>query len=269
MEVKERNLKNGKEIGKKKEGKENKQIQKMGNRSLIEKLQDFSSDLLSSTQSFLNKKLNTFSDRRTCACEAGLSKGKTCKRAFEWLHLRYKEKDLIYLKKTYETLKKTEIHSSTPQDVNSEGGGGGAKDGGGRQGEQRGGRGREEGERGTGGGEREGKEGGEVGEGGGGKGGGERDGGGWAEVHSQIEKDLDRTFPNDGFCEREKLRNVLETIAKYDPQIGYVQGMNFIAGFFLFHAEEYVAFWLMVMVFETAEFRDVYQQGKIKQNNRH
>ena len=30
--------------------------------------------------------------------------------------------------------------------------------------------------------------------------------------------------------------------------IGYVQGMNFIAAFFLYHAEEYIAFTLFAML---------------------
>jgi len=51
---------------------------------------------------------------------------------------------------------------------------------------------------------------------------------------------------------------VLNTFAKYDPQIGYVQGMNFIAASLLFHAEEYVTFWILVMIFEIFEMRDIY-----------
>ena len=34
--------------------------------------------------------------------------------------------------------------------------------------------------------------------------------------------------------------------------------MNFIAGNLLFHAEEYLAFWLLVMLFEIFELRDIY-----------
>ncbi len=44
----------------------------------------------------------------------------------------------------------------------------------------------------------------------------------------------------------------------YDPQIGYVQGMNFLAGVLAYHAEEYIAFWLLVAIFEIFELRDIY-----------
>ncbi len=39
--------------------------------------------------------------------------------------------------------------------------------------------------------------------------------------------------------------------------------MNFIAANIIYHAEEYVAFWLMVMLFDELEMRDVYEPGKI------
>ncbi len=34
--------------------------------------------------------------------------------------------------------------------------------------------------------------------------------------------------------------------------------MNFIAGNFVYHAEEYIAFWLFVSVVEEFEMRDLY-----------
>lgn len=37
--------------------------------------------------------------------------------------------------------------------------------------------------------------------------------------------------------------------------------MNFVAASILYHADEYIAFWIMVLVFEKAEMRDVYAQG--------
>ena len=71
---------------------------------------------------------------------------------------------------------------------------------------------------------------------------------------------------------------LLECIAKYDPQIGYlfnlflknlkikigyVQGMNFIAAALLYHAEEYIAFWLFILIFERFEMRDIYLPSNI------
>jgi hypothetical protein len=43
---------------------------------------------------------------------------------------------------------------------------------------------------------------------------------------------------------------------------GYVQGMNFIVGFLLYHSEEYIAFWLFVSLIEDYELRENYSTGK-------
>ncbi len=43
--------------------------------------------------------------------------------------------------------------------------------------------------------------------------------------------------------------------------MGYVQGMNFIAGSLLFHASEEIAFWLFVSLVEDYELRDIYLPG--------
>ena len=34
--------------------------------------------------------------------------------------------------------------------------------------------------------------------------------------------------------------------------------MNFLAGVFAYHAEEYITFWLLVAFFEIFELRDIY-----------
>lgn len=44
--------------------------------------------------------------------------------------------------------------------------------------------------------------------------------------------------------------------------LGYVQGMNFIGASLLYHAEEYITFWLLVMIFEIFEMRDIYLPSK-------
>jgi hypothetical protein len=54
------------------------------------------------------------------------------------------------------------------------------------------------------------------------------------------------------------LRRVLTTFAKYDPQLGYVQGMNFIVGALLWHSSEADCFWLFVTLMEDYELRDNY-----------
>lgn len=75
-------------------------------------------------------------------------------------------------------------------------------------------------------------------------------------VAEAIEKDLDRTFPGweafDDFKKRE-LRTMLRAHAALFPSVGYVQGMNFIAGFLLFAAGEHAdaaqdAFFMFVQI---------------------
>jgi len=58
----------------------------------------------------------------------------------------------------------------------------------------------------------------------------------------------------------------------FDPKVGYVQGINFIVGSLLFHAEEYIAFYLLEMLIGRYEMRDIYQDGnfikQIKDNDK-
>jgi hypothetical protein len=49
--------------------------------------------------------------------------------------------------------------------------------------------------------------------------------------------------------------------SRYDPEIGYVQGMNFIVGSLLFHCDEVLAFWLFVSLIEDFELREVFKPG--------
>jgi len=37
--------------------------------------------------------------------------------------------------------------------------------------------------------------------------------------------------------------------------------MNFIAGFFLYHSDEYIAFWLFIALIEEYELRNIYTPG--------
>jgi len=57
------------------------------------------------------------------------------------------------------------------------------------------------------------------------------------------------------------MENVLIAYSKYDTQVGYVQGMNFVVGALLYHCSEEVAFWLFVPLVEDFEIRDVYLPG--------
>lgn len=79
----------------------------------------------------------------------------------------------------------------------------------------------------------------------------------------QVEIDLSRTYPDEpyfseGSAGRAALRRLLTAFSTYDPALGYVQGMNFIAAALLWHAEEVAAFWLLVHLMEDYELRDNY-----------
>jgi len=82
----------------------------------------------------------------------------------------------------------------------------------------------------------------------------------------QIKRDLNRTFPHctyfaEGGPGQAQLERVLVTFTKYDPKIGYVQGMNFVVGALLYHCSEEIAFWLFVSLVEDHEMRDIFLPG--------
>ncbi|KAL0091592.1 rab-GTPase-TBC domain-containing protein [Phycomyces blakesleeanus] len=67
---------------------------------------------------------------------------------------------------------------------------------------------------------------------------------------NQIQKDLNRTYPNEGLFKteegKESLFRVLKAYSIYDRELGYCQGMNFIAGCLLLHLKEDDAFCALV-----------------------
>lgn len=79
----------------------------------------------------------------------------------------------------------------------------------------------------------------------------------------QIDLDLGRTYPDEPYfyetgAGREALRRVLTAVSKYDPRLGYVQGMNFITAALLWHSTEVDSFWLLVYLLEDYDLRDNY-----------
>ena len=78
----------------------------------------------------------------------------------------------------------------------------------------------------------------------------------------QIKKDLNRTYPSSTTFKKDrilnKLKNVLRAFPNYDNSIKYFQGMNFIVGFFLYHCDEYIAFWLFVSLIEEYDLRSLF-----------
>lgn len=87
------------------------------------------------------------------------------------------------------------------------------------------------------------------------------------EQSKQISRDIERTFQKHYAFRHtsmiHKLSRVLNAIALYDSKLGYVQGMNFVAGAILIHCEESIAFWLFIELLENYEMREVYDDGLI------
>ena len=79
----------------------------------------------------------------------------------------------------------------------------------------------------------------------------------------QIQRDITRTFPYTDFFKdgpgQPKLERVLNSFAKYLPGVGYVQGMNFIAGSILFHCNEVMTFWLFVTLIEDYDLHEIFK----------
>lgn len=67
----------------------------------------------------------------------------------------------------------------------------------------------------------------------------------------QISKDLSRTFPGDKTLDKNSLKNILESYLLRNPNIGYCQGLNFIAATLLtLGFSETESFWLFVQILE-------------------
>lgn len=65
----------------------------------------------------------------------------------------------------------------------------------------------------------------------------------------EIERDIDRTYPrnvvfNEGQRGQDSLRNILRWYSVIDPDVGYCQGMGFLAGLFILYLDENRAFWM-------------------------
>lgn len=82
----------------------------------------------------------------------------------------------------------------------------------------------------------------------------------------EIERDLQRTFPNHRRFRvergRAELRNVLRAFANHSPRVQYCQGLNFIAALMLaVFDDEDRAFWAMVCAVESLGVEGYYTEG--------
>lgn len=80
-----------------------------------------------------------------------------------------------------------------------------------------------------------------------------------------INKDIRRTFPrHELFISRSgqvSLFNVLKAYSNFDSEIGYCQGMNFIAGTLLMYLDEEKAFWTLVSIMFDKDWRSLFKEG--------
>lgn len=88
-----------------------------------------------------------------------------------------------------------------------------------------------------------------------------------AKSADEIERDLERTFPNHrSFRESSgqgRLRNVLRALAMHFPKVQYCQGLNFIAAIMLivFEDDEERAFWALVCGIDALDVAGYYTEG--------
>ena len=85
------------------------------------------------------------------------------------------------------------------------------------------------------------------------------------ETKAVIEKDLHRTFPDvEEFkisisSGKNRLYNVLKAYSEYDPEVGYCQGMNYLAAMLLKYIDnEELAFFAFIKVMQEFSWREVY-----------
>lgn len=85
-----------------------------------------------------------------------------------------------------------------------------------------------------------------------------------ARAWGAIKLDISRTYPSMQFFRNEgqqQLFRVLRAYAFYDPEVGYVQGMNFLVACLLWHGTEEQAFWTLVAMMERYDMRSMFLPG--------
>lgn len=84
----------------------------------------------------------------------------------------------------------------------------------------------------------------------------------FCKVYEEIQRDLNRTFHIGKFATEEgqfEIGRVLTALAYIRPEIGYCQGMNFVAGALLnFIDEEDLVFWIFLSLLDLVELNSLY-----------
>ncbi|OMJ88847.1 hypothetical protein SteCoe_9151 [Stentor coeruleus] len=86
-------------------------------------------------------------------------------------------------------------------------------------------------------------------------------------VMSRIQRDLHRTFPSMKELNLQSLCNILIAYSQFDMEVGYCQGMGFVAGVLLLVIEEEeLVFWSLVYIMYDKNWRAVYLNNTPKLN---
>eukprot|EP01068_Selenidium_serpulae_P017561 Selendium_serpulae@DN6387_c0_g1_i15.p1 len=83
-------------------------------------------------------------------------------------------------------------------------------------------------------------------------------------VINAVNLDIGRTYPSIDFfrCEgKTNIQRVLLAYAFFDPEVGYVQGMNFLVAALLWHSTEEETFWLFVTLMMFYDLRYMFLPG--------
>lgn len=84
-----------------------------------------------------------------------------------------------------------------------------------------------------------------------------------SDVLAEIDKDTHRTFPGHpwlkGRAGQLAMLRVLRAYAALDPEVGYSQGMNFLAGLLLTYLDEAEAFGALAFIMQDRGLRDLYK----------
>jgi len=93
------------------------------------------------------------------------------------------------------------------------------------------------------------------------------------EIMKAISLDIPRTFPESPLFGpedapgRKLLSNVLHAYSRFDPEIGYCQGISFLGGVLLMHMTEEESFWVLVQILKKYKIGCVFNDDNVILDN--
>ncbi|CDW83448.1 tbc domain containing protein [Stylonychia lemnae] len=84
-------------------------------------------------------------------------------------------------------------------------------------------------------------------------------------LRSSIKQDVERTMQSHSQFQVKSIQKamvrVLVAYAHFEPQVSYVQGMNFIVAALIYHSGEVAAFWLLIALMDRYKLKQVFKQN--------